>query len=389
MKDKNKSKEQLVDELVKLRGRVAELEKMKSRYLSAEKVTTRVEEALRESEEKYRMLTESVLEGILITDFKGKVLYCNEAAAKMVGYEKAEDGIGKNVFSFIAPESRKIAFKDLLRVYMGDWGFLATYKAMTKDGERFWVETIGRKIAYQGRSAEVIAFRDITERRRMQEELQKAKEKLEVKVEERTSELRIALEKLQRLLEEGVSSLASAVEAKDPYTAGHQQRVAQLACAIAEEMGLSEGQVDGIYMGAIVHDVGKIHVPAEILTKPDKLNEIELEMIRSHSQFGYNILKEIEFPWPVAKAVLQHHERMDGSGYPSGISGEDILLEARVLAVADVVEAISTHRPYRAAKGIDKALEEISQNKGILYDASVVDACMKLFTKKRFKFKKK
>jgi putative nucleotidyltransferase with HDIG domain len=174
---------------------------------------------------------------------------------------------------------------------------------------------------------------------------------------------------------------------KDPYTAGHQRGVAQLACAIAKEMGLPEEQIEGIRMAGLIHDIGKITIPAEILSRLGPLNDLEYGIIKTHSQAGYNILNgTIEFPWPVAQIVLQHHERMDGSGYPQGLSGEEILLEARILAVADVVEAMASNRPYRSARGIDKALKEISRNKGILYDPEVVDACLKLFTEKGFKF---
>jgi len=195
-----------------------------------------------------------------------------------------------------------------------------------------------------------------------------------------------AKQKLQKTLEETIYALASAIEMRDPYTAGHQKRVTKLACAIAKEMGLSKEQIEGIHMAGLIHDIGKISIPSEILTKPGKLNDLEYSLIKTHPQAGYNILKGIEFPWPVAQIVLQHHERMDGSGYPQGLCGKDVLLEARILAVADVVEAMSSHRPYRPAYGIDKALEEISKNKGILYDPEVVNACLRLFNQKGFKF---
>jgi HD-GYP domain-containing protein (c-di-GMP phosphodiesterase class II) len=152
-------------------------------------------------------------------------------------------------------------------------------------------------------------------------------------------------------------------------------------------MGLPEEQIEGIHMAGLVHDIGKINVPAEILSKPGTLNDLEFGLIKTHSQVGHNILDgTIEFPWPIAQIVLQHHERMDGSGYPVGLSGDEIILEARILGVADVVEAMASHRPYRPARGIDQALVEISQNRGILYDPEVVDACLKLFNEKRFKF---
>ena len=199
-------------------------------------------------------------------------------------------------------------------------------------------------------------------------------------------ELKQYSEKLQELIEEVTQAIALTTELRDPYTADHQQRVTQLACAIAKEMNLNKEVIEEIRVAGTLHDIGKIHIPSEILSKPGRLTEIEFNMIKTHAEAGYNILKTIEFPWPIAPVVLQHHERTNGSGYPSGLSVKDILLEARILAVADVVEAISSHRPYRPARGIDKALEEISQNRGILYDPKVVDACLRLFAEKRFEF---
>jgi len=195
------------------------------------------------------------------------------------------------------------------------------------------------------------------------------------------------LEKLRKTLGGIIQAMALTVEARDPYTAGHQRRVSDLARTIAKEMGLSQDQIDGIRMAGIIHDLGKISIPAEILSKPGRIGEYEFGIIKTHPKVGYEILKEIEFPWPVAQIVLQHHERMNGSGYPQGLFGDEILLEARILGVADVIEAMASHRPYRPALGINKALEEISQNKGILYDPQVVDACLKLFIKKGYKFK--
>lgn len=203
----------------------------------------------------------------------------------------------------------------------------------------------------------------------------------------RTKEaLKKSLEKLQRTFEQMIKAIASALERRDPYTAGHQQGVTKLACAIAEEMGLSTQQIDGIRLAGLIHDIGKIQVPQEILSKPGRLSEMEFNMIKMHPQVGYDILKEIEFPYPVANIILQHHERMDGSGYPARLSGKKILLEARILAVADAIEAMSSPRSHRSELGIENALEEISQNKGTLYDPEVVDACLKLFQEKGFKF---
>jgi PAS domain S-box-containing protein/putative nucleotidyltransferase with HDIG domain len=192
------------------------------------------------------------------------------------------------------------------------------------------------------------------------------------------------LEKLEQSLDHAVTAIAATVEMRDPYTAGHQRRVARLATAIAAEMGLEESRVQGLHMAGVVHDIGKIHVPAEILSSPAKLSNAEFEIIKTHPQTGYEILKGIDFPWPVAEIVWQHHEKLDGSGYPRGLKDEEILLEARILTVADVVEAMASHRPYRPGFGIFPSLQEISRNKGKLYDEQVVEACQRLFMEKGF-----
>jgi len=197
-------------------------------------------------------------------------------------------------------------------------------------------------------------------------------------------ELRRNFNHLRRTMEGIVKAMALTLEMKDPYTAGHQRRVAGLACAIAKEMGLDGDRIEGIRMAGLIHDLGKIQIPAEILSKPSPLTDFEFEMIKFHPTAGHHILKTIEFPWPIAEIVLQHHERMNGSGYPQGLRGQDILLEARILAVADVVEAMASHRPYRPARGLDQSLKEIYANRGVLFDADVVDACLKLFTEKNY-----
>jgi len=193
------------------------------------------------------------------------------------------------------------------------------------------------------------------------------------------SELEFSMSKLQAALTGTIRALAATVEIRDPYTAGHQRRVASLCRAIAEAMGLPKKRVEDIHIAATIHDIGKINVPAEILSCPRQLTDIEFSLIKNHAQIGYEILRDIDFPGPIAEIVLQHHERMDGSGYPNGLKGEEILLEARIIAVVDVVEAMASHRPYREALGIDAALEEISKNKGVKYDSQVVDACVKVF----------
>ena len=223
--------------------------------------------------------------------------------------------------------------------------------------------TSGRdEIAHLGRvfSGMVLALQqELTERKRAEEELQHT------------------LEKLRKTLGATIQAMAFTVETKDPYTAGHQRRVTDLARAIATEMGLSKEQIEGIRMAAVIHDIGKITVPTDILNKPGRLTGNEFGIIKCHPTVGYDVLKTIEFPWPIAQIIFQHHERMDGSGYPQGLSGEEIILEARILAVADVIEAMASFRPYRPARGLDKALEEISQNRGVLYDPAAVDACLK------------
>ena len=199
-------------------------------------------------------------------------------------------------------------------------------------------------------------------------------------------EIEDTLKKLQKTLNGTVMALSSIIETRDPYTAGHQRRVVQLACAIAQEVEFSQSRIEGLRVISFLHDIGKMAIPAEILCKPGKLSESEVNIIKAHPQIAYDILKEIEFPWPVAQAILQHHERLDGSGYPVGLSGQDIIMEARILSVADVTEAIASHRPYRPALSLDKALDEISQNNGILYDQKVVNACLTLFKEKSFDF---
>ena len=224
----------------------------------------------------------------------------------------------------------------------------------------------------------IISVRNSLRRRELEMVSRSYRLDLEQKVEERTA-------RLQKAMEGIIKAMTLAVESRDPYTAGHQQRVADLAVAIAKEMNISKDQIEGIRMAGLIHDLGKISVPAEILSKPGSLTEIEFSFIKTHPRVGYDIMSDIEFPWPIAKMMLQHHERMNGSGYPQGLKGKEILPEARILGVADVVEAMASHRPYRAALGTDSALDEILGNRGALYDPEVVDACLRLFKEKGYK----
>jgi len=228
--------------------------------------------------------------------------------------------------------------------------------------------------------------RELGERKQAQEALRQAHGELERRIEERTGELRDTLGKLRRTTETSIQAMAMIVEMKDPYTAGHQRNVANLANAIAQELNLDAERTEGLRIAAMIHDVGKIAIPTEILTRPGPLSELEHRLIRDHPQLSSDILKTIDFPWPVAEIVRQHHEKMDGSGYPRGLKGDNILLEARILVVADVMESLAFNRPYRPGHGIEKALEELSSKRSKLYDGAVVDACLRLFKEKAFNF---
>ncbi len=217
-----------------------------------------------------------------------------------------------------------------------------------------------------------------------QGELRELNQQLERKVRERTEQLESSTMLAKRLFEQTVNALMLALEKRDSYTAGHQQRVSILAAAIARELGLDEDAIEGIRIAGKLHDIGKIYVPNEFLTKPDRISEEEFNVIRTHPRVGFDILQHIEFPWPVASITLQHHERINGTGYPYGLEGDEILFEAKILAVADVVEAMATNRPFRMSPGIEKALDEISSNVNTYYDPRVVEACLRLFRQKGF-----
>lgn len=328
------------------------------------------EEALRESEEKYKTLTENINVGIYRNTVgpKGKFIEANPAIVRMFGFENKDEFLETNVSDLYQnPDDRKrFNEKMLTRGYVHE----EELQLKKKNGTPFHgsvsavaVKDEQGKVKYYDGIVE-----DVTER----------------KIAEQA--LRESYEKLKRVLNGTVNALASATEKRDPYTAGHQHRVAQLACAIAREMGISGEDIEGIRVAGIVHDIGKIYVAAELLNRPVKLQEIEMALIKAHCQAGYEILKTVEFPWPVARIVLQHHERLDGSGYPNGLPGKDILLGAKILAVADVVEAMVSRRPYRSALGVNKALDEIRENRGRFYHPDVVDACLRIFDK-GFEFK--
>ena len=319
----------------------------------------RMQLLLKEKEQWLSTILKSIGDGIIVLNTQGRVAFINSIAQKITGWSE-EEALGQ-------------PFSSIFRLQENSLHLNKTFHHQ----EAVLVSRAGREIPIEQALAElpedrgqktgqVIVFRDITERKKAEQELKES------------------WNRLHRALEGTIQAISTTIEMRDPYTAGHQRRVARLAEAIALETALPETRVEGLKLAAEIHDIGKIYVPAEILSKPTKLTELEYTIIKTHPQAGYEILKNIEFPWPIATIVLQHHERIDGSGYPGGLKGDDILLEARILAVADVVEAMSSHRPYRPAFGLDMALKEIQANRGLLYGPEEVDACLRLFTEKGF-----
>jgi PAS domain S-box-containing protein/putative nucleotidyltransferase with HDIG domain len=300
--------------------------------------------------------------GMIAIDLEGKLLLWNRAAEEITGWREQEV-LGLPVW--VIADDRREEYESLRRRTLNKEVFQSLpMDATRKDGRRMVISYSTAPVLDDRNNvvATMAVIYDISEKMKLEEDLKES------------------LEKTSRILDETVHSLSSAVEKRDPYTAGHQQRVAQLARALAGELRGGMGdRVKGIWTSAILHDIGKLYVPAEILTRPGHLSAIEVELVKTHAEVGYQILKDIEFQWPVATIVRQHHERLDGSGYPAGLKGDDILFEARILGVADVVESMSSHRPYRPGKGKEAALEEIRSGRGTAYDPSVVDACLTLF----------
>jgi len=328
------------------------------------------EEALHQSEERFRNLVENTSDWVWEVDTSGTYTYVGPRVRDILGYEPAEV-VGKMPFHFMtARESARVSgiFESCV-ITKRPFAFVENV-CLHKDGHVVFVEKSA--VPFFDAAGNVCGFRgidrDITERKQAEEQLQESYKKLEGTVD-------------------GViQAMALTVEIRDRHTAGHQRRVTELAHAIAREIGLSKERSRAVRIAGLLHDLGKITIPTEILSKPGRLTDMEFAIIRTHPKAGYDILKSIEFPWPVADIVVQHHERIDGSGYPSGLKGEQSTLEARILAVADVVEAMASHRPYRPALGIDRALKEITGNRGLLYDATVVDACLAVFNKGFFRF---
>jgi len=323
--------------------------------------------SLEQSEDRYRNLIETTSDWIWECDSDGRYTYSSPRVKDLLGY-LPEEIINKTLMDIVSPEQAvkfNTTYTQLLRSQKNINGLENICQG--KSGQIVVLENNavpifndqGNFLGYRG------IARDVTERMVAMEALKKSRDDLHAS------------------LEETVTSLASTAEKRDPYTAGHQLRVDLLACAIGKKLGLSDQQIQGLHIAALLHDIGKITLPSEYLAKPTKLSKEETAVIRCHTEVGYDILKKIHFPWPVAEIVYQHHEHLDGSGYPRGLTDKDILLEAKILVVADVVEAMSSHRPYRPSLGITKALEEIRSGRGTRYHALSVDACIHLITEKK------
>jgi PAS domain S-box-containing protein/putative nucleotidyltransferase with HDIG domain len=332
-----------------------------------EDVTDRkaAEDELRKSEERFRGYFELGLLGMAITLPDKRLSEVNGKLCEMLRYSR-DELISMDWATLTHPEDLAVDLAQFEQLLSGAIeGYSLDKRYIRKDGATVYCTVSASCVRRTDLSVDYIValIQDITERKQAEDTLHGA-------------------------LVATVEAITATVEARDPYTAGHQRGVALLAEAIAREMGLSATVADGVRFGALLHDLGKVQVPAEILSKPTKLSKPEFELIKTHPQAGYDIVKGIKFPWPVAEMILQHHERIDGSGYPQGLKGDEISLGARILAVADVMEAMASHRPYRAGRGIDQALEELRDKRGLWFDPAAVDACVRLFREKGFKLEK-
>ena len=330
-----------------------------------EAARVRAEHDLRVAEEQFRGLVEQSIAGIyLIQD--DRFAYVNPRFAEIFGYASAEELIGRESLSLVIEEERGAVLEMRRRIEGEVQSMSYAFTAVCKDGAQIEVGVHSARARHKGRPAVIGMAQDISEKKRAEAQIQRYVTQLETAF---MSTVQVA---------------TNLGEMRDPYTAGHQRRVAEIAVAVGAELGFDAHRQEGLRVAGYLHDIGKIRIPAEILSKPGKLNPTEYQLVQGHAQSGYDVLKDVDFPWPVAQVALQHHERIDGSGYPQGLKGEAILLEARIMAVADVVEAMATHRPYRPGLGIDKALAEIERGRGSAYDAAVADACLRLFRKQGY-----
>jgi PAS domain S-box-containing protein len=331
----------------------------------------RAEEALRESEDRYRSLYVDSRDSIMVLSPDRGFIAANPATIKLFACRDEQDFMNYSPTS-LSPEYQPDGVRSIDKSYemmclaLEKGSHFFEWMHRRADGTDFPVTVLLSRFESSATPLLQATVRDITERKLVEAELQRT------------------LDSLSKAFNTIVQVLISAIEARDPYTSGHQFRSSNLACAIATEMGLPQDKIDGLLMAGSIHDIGKISIPAEILSKPTKLTDIEFSLIKEHSHSGYEMLKDVESPWPLAQIVYQHHERMDGSGYPRNLKGDEIIMEARIMAVADVVEAMASHRPYRPGLGIDAALAEIEKNKGTFYDNAVADACLRLFREKGY-----
>ncbi|MDD5723175.1 MAG: PAS domain S-box protein [Syntrophales bacterium] len=368
MNDASRHNPEPIENVSALKQRIRELEQS----VAESRLTER---ALRESEAKFRFLSENMADVAFMVDMDLRTTYVSPSVERILGFTP-EERKAQRVEEQMSPQALQLVFETLTEETGRekeedadpDRSHTLVLDYYHKDGSIKSLETNIRGI--RDSKGALTGFygvsRDITERKKAEEDRNKS------------------LESLRRTLGATIQVMVSTVETRDPRTAGHQTRSAGLARAIAEEMKLSQEKIEGIRIAGSIHDIGKLAVPAEILSKPAKLSELEFSLVKEHPRKGYEILKNVDYSWSLAEAVYQHHERMDGSGYPRNLKGDDILMEARILAVADVVEAMASHRPYRAALGINAALEEIEKNRGTLYDNDVVGACLRLFREKGY-----
>ena len=339
-------------------------------YGVAQDITARkqAEEELMLQKAHFQQLFENSPEAIAILDHSDRILNANRGFEELFGYT-IEECKNQCIKELIVPKKLISEASRLSQIVMSN-GIAQHNETVRKrkDGSEVNVAVLGYPIHFQGSQVGVYAiYSDITERKKSEKTIQST------------------LKKLRKAMGGIIHVMVSTVEARDPYTAGHQQRVAELARTIAQEMGMSKEEVDGIRIGGSIHDLGKIKIPAEILSNPGRITDAEFSLIKTHPEVAYGILREIEFSRPVAEMVYQHHEKINGSGYPRGLDSDEILPEAKILTIADVVEAIASHRPYRPALGMKIALDEITSNRGVLYDAEGVDACLRVFAQNKYR----
>ena len=329
-----------------------------------------VEEALRESEALFSNYLENAPDGVYMNDMEGNFLYGNRKSEEIIGY-RHDELIGKNFLelNILTEDSLHKAARLLQANIEGKSTGPDEIELISKAGRIIPVEINTSVVQRMGQKIVLAFARDITKRKEAEKKLQDT------------------LDTLRKALNVTIHVMVSAIELRDPYTANHQIRSADLARAIATEMGFTSDRIDAIRMAGTIHDIGKLSIPAEILSKPTRLTKNEFCLIKEHSRQGYEVLKDVESPWPLAEIVYQHHERIDGSGYPRNLKKDEILIEARILAVADTVESMASDRPYRPARGIEAALKEIEKNRGILFDITAADACLTLFREKGFELK--